>query len=149
MHENQDIPTSLKVVAILFIIVGINAVIEVIVSLFNNHINIQLGVLGLFIGRGLLALRPGWRTCALVFLWIAMVVMPIFIVLLLSSSGPLNFTIFGQLVGHASRWLGLILATAGFALAIWQYRVLTHPDVRKLFDNNNINCSSVSPTILL
>jgi len=64
----SEIPLSLKVVAVLFIISGIFSVIEVVVDLMHSHINIHFGVLCLFVGPGLLRLRRGWRTCGLVFL---------------------------------------------------------------------------------
>ena len=133
MDENRQIPASLKAVAILFILGGIFAVIEVLVSLAHSHLNINFGVLGLFIGPGLLALRPGWRTCALVFLWIAMIGIPIIAILMLGHSNPLDFKVFGQTVGHVSKELGLAIAVILFLLSFCQYRVLTRPDVRALF----------------
>ena len=133
MDDDRQIPASLKVVAILFIIGGILSVIDCLGSFLHGHININFGVLGLFIGPGLLALRRGWRTCGLVFLWIAMIGVPLFTVLMLGHSGPLDFKVFGQKVGHASKELGLIFAIIMWALAVWQYRVLTRLDVRRLF----------------
>ena len=110
MYEKRNIPVSLKIVAILFILGGINSVIEIIVAIANSRININFGVLGLFIGPGLLALRPGWRTCALVFIWIALIFIPIFSVLVLFHSGPPDFDVFGQKVGHTSKEIGLFVA---------------------------------------
>jgi len=133
MQKSKPIPVSLIVVAILFILGGISAVIEVVVSLMNSHININFGVLGLFIGPGLLRLSRGWRTCALVFLWIALIGIPIIMIVIISHSAPLNFTLFGQKVGHASKELGLAVAAIVFVVVLWQYRVLTRPDVRALF----------------
>lgn len=60
MDENRRIPVSLVVVAALFIFTGICAVIEVVVLLMQRHLSIHFGVLGLFIGPGLLGLRRGW-----------------------------------------------------------------------------------------
>lgn len=137
MDENRQIPASLQAVAILFILGGVFAVIEVLVSLAHSHLNINLGVLGLFIGPGLLALRPGWRTCALVLLWIAMIGVPIIAIFMFGQSGPLDFKVFGQKVGHASKVFGLALAVILFLLSFWQYRVLTRPDVRTLFGLEN------------
>lgn len=133
MNEEQHIPLSLRIVAILFILAGVHSVIQVIVDLIHSKVSINLGVLGLFIGPGLLALRPGWRTCALVFIWIAMIGIPISTVLMLSSSAPLTVSVFGQKLGHAPRELGIVAALAFFSLSVWQYRVLTEPSVRKLF----------------
>ena len=116
MESPQSVPTSLKVVAWLFILGGICSAIEVIVSIMHNHVNINFGVLGIFIGRGLLRLRPGWRTCALVFLWLAMIGVPIATLLMLTRSGPLDFKLFGQKVGHASKELGVAVAVIVFFL---------------------------------
>ncbi len=133
MDSKPDIPISLKIVAWLFIISGVFSVIEVAVSLMNGRINLNLGVLGLFIGPGLLNLRPGWRTCALVFIWIALILVPVVVIILMGVSGPLDVTVFGQKVGHTGKEIGLAVGVLVFALTFWQYRVLTRPDVRQLF----------------
>ncbi len=135
MQNSKPIPISLTSVAVLFILGGISAVIEIIVSLMNNHININFGVLGLFIGPGLLRLSRGWRGCALVFLWIAIIGTPIVAIAIMffAHSGPLDFTLFGQKAGHVSKEIGLAIAAIVFVIAWWQYRVLTRPDIRQLF----------------
>ena len=133
MDNTTPIPTSLRVVALLFILCGVLSLIQVIGSLMNGNLNINFGVLGLFIGPGLLRLSQGWRTCALVFLWIAIIGMPILAILFMTASGPLDFKVFGQKAGHGSKELVILLACLMFILAAWQYRVLTRPDVRRLF----------------
>jgi len=135
MNNTTPIPTSLKVVAFLFILSGITSIIEIIVSLMHGHININFGVLALFIGLGLLRLSHGWRTCALVFLWIAMVGIPLIAIyfLTLTAPKPLDYTLFGQKIGQVSKEFGIVFGALMFALAVWQYRVLTRPDVRRLF----------------
>jgi hypothetical protein len=133
MDNTTPIPTSLKVVALLFVLSGIFSLIEIIVSLMRGHININFGVLALFIGPGLLRLSRGWRTCALALLWLAMAGLPILAILFITTSEPLDFKLFGQKIGHASKGAGIVLAALMFALAVWQYRILTRPDVRRLF----------------
>ena len=133
MDESKQIPTSLKIVAVLFIIGGICSVIEVIVAVFNGRININLGVLGLFVGPGLLKFKVGWRTCALVFIWIALIGIPLAAVIMLGVSGPLDFNLFGQKVGHVSKVYVMCFAVPVFLLYFWMYRVLTRSDVRRLF----------------
>lgn len=133
MDSNKPIPLSLKIVAGLFILNGISAAIEVVVALMHGHININFGVLGLFIGPGLLRYSRGWRTCALVLLWIAMIGFPIISFVFLSHSGPLDLNVFGQKIGHASKELGLAMAAILFALSLWPYYVLTRPDIRERF----------------
>lgn len=131
--SEKPLPGGLKVVAGLFILGGVCAAVEVLVSLANGQVNINLGVLGIFIGSGLLRLSRGWRTCALVFLWIALIALPIFAFIAIVRSGPLDLKIFGQNVGHAPKEVGLAIAAALFLLTVWQYRVLTSPGIRDLF----------------
>jgi hypothetical protein len=57
----------------------------------------------------------------------------IHIILFITASEPLDFKLFGQKIGHASNGVGIALAALMFTLAVWQYRVLTRPDVRRLF----------------
>ncbi len=137
MVSNQPAPLSLKVVAGLFILAGICSAIDVVVSLMHGHISINFGVLGLFIGPGLLRFSRGWRTCALVFLWIALIGVPIVALLFMTARGPLDFKVFGQKVGHVSIGFGLVMAAVAFVLTLWQYRVLNRPDIRKLFSIDN------------
>ncbi len=133
MEEDRRIPVSLSVVAILFIIGGISSVLEVGFALTQNRISINFGVLGLFIGPGLLALKPGWRTCALVFVWIGLIGVPLVALFMLGSSQPVNFAVLGQKLGQVSKQVGLTVAVLLFLLALWEYWVLTRPDVRALF----------------
>ncbi len=132
-NRMQPLPLALKIVAVLFILNGIFAAIEMLVSLTNNRFNINFDVLGIFIGRGLFRLSEGWRTCALAFLWIGLIVYPIIGFMLLNYSGPLNFNFFGQQAGHASNEFTLTLVTAFFIYTLWQYHVLTREDVRRVF----------------
>ncbi len=115
MAQLKNIPVSLKVVAWLFIIWGIYSVIRVVVVFNHGAIYVNLGVLGLFIGPGLLKLRPAWRTCALVFLWIGLIAISIAILASLSRPGT------------------LVLCVVYFLLVLWQYSVLTRPEIRALF----------------
>ena len=133
MDSSREAPTALKVVAGLFILGGICAVIEMIVGLFHSRLTINFGVLGLFIGPGLLRFSRGWRICALVFLWLPLIGLPIFVLLLLARFRPLDFDVFGVKVGEVSPVVGLVTATLFFLLALWEYRVPTRPDVRRLF----------------
>jgi cytochrome c oxidase subunit IV len=133
MNDTQPIPTSLKVVAALFILSGISSLIEIIVSLLNGQLSLNFGVLGLFIGRGLLRLGPTSRTWALVFTWFALVITPVAALIFLNNAGPLDFKLFGINLGQVPQAAGVIAAVAFFLVVLWQYRVLTRPDIRALF----------------
>ena len=133
MKQNQSAPISLRIVAALFILGGISSIIDVIVSLAQRTLPLNFGVLGLFVGIGLLRFSRAWRTCALVFLWLAFIVLPLVALVFLFVAGSVNYTIFWQKIGSGSRAIGVALAALVFAVALWQYRVLTRPDIRKLF----------------
>lgn len=128
-----SLPTSLIVVAVLFIISGVSAVVDILVSLIFSHISINFGVLSLFVGRGLLRLNRGWRTFALVIIWMSLISLPIVGLLFLIFQGPLYVKLFGQKIGYAPKAIGLIVVAVVFAVELWQYRVLTRPDIRRLF----------------
>jgi hypothetical protein len=131
--KERQLPTSLTVVAVLFIIGGVLAVLDIIASLTQHRIEFNFGVLGFFIGPGLLRLSRGWRTCALVFTWIGLIVTPIFLLALFDAPGPLFFTFLGTPAGTVPKMLWMVFIVSMFLLCLWQYRVLTREDVRELF----------------
>ena len=131
--NEENLPLSLKIVAVLFIIQGVFSVIEMLFSLVRLQSYMNLGVLGLFIAPGLLRLSRDWRTCALVFICLWLIFLPIFGVFLLAIDAPFTWNLFGIPFGSASKQAALLVAAAIFALHLWQLRVLTRPDVRDLF----------------
>ena len=126
-------PTSLIIVAVLFILGGVSSVYEVLFSLTRGNINLNFGVLGLFIGFGLLRLSSGWRTCALFCTWLGLLLIPIVGLLILNHDGPSNFKFVGQKIGVDGKGAGLVMCIVIFLYFAWQYRVLTRPDVLALF----------------
>ena len=134
MNTQKQAPLALKIVAALFIISGVFAALEVLVSLTHGRIELRLGVVGIFIGLGLLHFRRGWRTCALLFTWIVLGFIPFFVFLALAGERSLHFELFGQQVGETSPNLALLVAAVVFAITLWQYRILTRQDVVELFD---------------
>jgi hypothetical protein len=128
-----SLPTALVVVSWLFILFGISSLLEIISGLFHGRIEFNTGIIALFVGRGLLKLSRGWRTCALVLLWLSFILAPIFVLLLLNSPRPVNLNICGLPAGEAPPGVGLAVIALIFLLAIWQYRVLVGRDVRRLF----------------
>ena len=131
-------PTCLKTVAGLFIFEGACTAVAALLHLmyvpFDVVLPAEFGVLGLFIGPGLLRFSRGWRTCALVLLWITLVGTPILTLVSLSSHWPINFLVFGYNTGLASQGIVLAIGALGFVLALWEYWVLNRSDIRALFD---------------
>lgn len=133
MEREPEIPRDLKIVAYLCLIFGILAVIDVLFDLLQSHLNLNFGVLQVPIGFGLLRLRRGWRTCALVFLWMGMILVPVFCLGVAAMPGMPVYKFFGQPIGAGSKLPALILAIGLFILMVWEYRVLTRESVRRLF----------------
>ena len=132
------IPIQLKLVALIFFLGGISAAIEILIDASNGRTNLNFGILGVFIGIGLLRLRTGWRTLALIFLVIALAFIPILSVFALSTPGNLSFNIFGQNVAALSPPLFFALLAVVFLFTFWQFRILVRPDVRALFLNRRV-----------
>lgn len=138
----SPLPLSLRIVAGLFILSGISNIIEVFVAFMHGNVNLNFGVLNLFVGLGLLKLSPGWRTCGLVFLWLGLIFGPIILIAMLASSGPLDFNLFGRKIGNASKAAVLLIGIPFYAVLIWQYRVLVRADIKALFQGQTIKQAS-------
>ncbi len=133
MTQERQIPTALKVVSYLFLYLGVFAAIDMIVRLTRSDIHFDAGLLGFWIYGGLRRYSHGWRTCALVLIWIAFISLPIVIVWMLLSSGPAYLQVFGQLIADVSKIWVLVPGVLVFLVAFWEYRVLTRPDIYRLF----------------
>jgi hypothetical protein len=129
----RPLPTSLVAVAVLFIICGVLSVLDILFSLFAHRIEFNFGVLGLFIGPGILRLSRGWRTCGLVMLWITLIGDSIIGVFVVGASSTGHITVYGAPVANIPKVLLFAFLAGVFALCLWEYRVLTRPDVRGLF----------------
>jgi len=133
MEVARQIPVSLKIVAAIFILSGVSSAIGVVLSLLKGSLNLDFGVLGIFIGLGLLRLQPLWLTIALLFTGLALIAIPVFTLISILGSEPVSLRVFGQEVGYSSRTVVLILAALYFALEVWKMRGLTCRDVTELF----------------
>jgi hypothetical protein len=125
-------PTALKIVAWLFIAGGILSILQILYLFTQRQIHIDTGVLGIFVGPGLLRWSRGWRTCALVLLWFGMILSPILLFMTLSASS-MNLNLFGINAGSVPAAIGFFVGTVMFALVIWEYRVLVREDIRHRF----------------
>ena len=132
MTSQNTVPISLKIIAALFFISGVSTLINMIYLLFHHHINFNFSVLGIFVGWGLIKLKSGWRICALLFTWFALIGTPIAAAMVLGAAGPIPIAIAGMPSSTARFWALLILGII-FAFAIWQYRVLTSAKIKALF----------------
>ena len=133
MKENQSIPTALQVVAILFLLGGISSVIGMVIRLVSGSVYIDFGFLGIPTYFGLRRLSLGWRTFALVCIWLALIACPIAFVIGIFYSASTSAEVFGiPFAQVAPIWLSVVSVPI-FLLEFWQYRVLTRPQIRALF----------------
>ncbi len=142
MADPQTVPTALRIVAIIHLVVGILAVITFFVLLTQSTFSIQFGILGIPIYFGLLQYRNGWRICSLVLLWFGMIGLPIIGLIAFFSHAPAYFELFGIKVAQVPKILVVFWVIPFFALAVWQYRVLTRADIRSLFERPRVVTSS-------
>jgi hypothetical protein len=131
MTSKPAIPWDLRVVAWLFIAIGVLSAAQMAWSLLDGDLFLNLGVVGLFIGRGLLRLKPGWRHLGLAMLWIAIVAgaVGVLAVLAVLVVRPASVT-----WARGARWYEAVSAACGFLVLFWQLHVLRRPGVRQLFE---------------
>lgn len=135
MVDAKKIPMQLQIVAALFIVMGLNASISLLLSLLYGEFHLSLGIMGLPVGVGLLRGRRHWLTWSRVLIAVGLVWMPITTLLLLTGESWARISLFGYSLGYQSDglWIGLLWNFVWFALNLWQFRALTRPDVRRFF----------------
>jgi hypothetical protein len=127
-------PRALTIVASLFMISGVVALIGVATDLvFHGRINIDFSVLNFWIGRWLLAGEPRGRQWALFVIQLSLVFLPLAGVILSLTPASPELRVFGVLVGHTSVLFACVFVASVWALQLWQYRVLNRADIRSLF----------------
>jgi len=140
MENRKRAPMSLKIIAVVFFLSGAWALFDFLSHLgSNNNYIFNLGILGMPIAWGLMNYRAGWRTCALVFLWFAFIVLAVFPLFILLSPPESIFVFWnGKRIEPTMnvRLIACSLVIPFFLLTFWMYRVLTGPDVRALFGLN-------------
>lgn len=134
----KGLPISLKAVAWIFIAFGILSAIDAVVSLAYGRLSINLGVLGIFAGRGLLRLSRGWRLFAMVVLWLEMLGCAAILLFALAAGGSAPVRVNGRVVGNVPVWVMAVPTAAILAVAVWQYYVLSRTDVAALFRKRDL-----------
>jgi len=164
--EPKLMPRDLKLVAILFIIFGILSAIDVLLSLLNSllHLNfkhyfsygfylgtpyLNLGVLQIPIGFGLLSLKQRWHRWAIIYLKVAIALVIFFLLFFCIGFilGASTLKISLQKVGVAPHEMAiwsvagaiilLTLLTLWMTLTLWMYRVLNKSSTLELFNADN------------
>ena len=128
-------PLALKIVAWLFIAAGVVAAVSMLgLLIFAHRIELNIDLLGLWIGPGLLRLEAKYRTWALRLLIVSFVLAPVAAVLLVLQPSPLAVRIFNRPVGEVSFPVAFAALAVVVGLSVWQFAVLRAPKVRAQFD---------------
>jgi hypothetical protein len=102
-------------------------------ALASGKLELGTGLLTIPAGVGLLRKRSGWRTYALVVLWVSILVPPL-VLIGTQGSTTLELEFFGRQVQSPSTLLVIAAIASWCALASWQLWTLLRPDVRGLFE---------------
>ena len=133
MSSLRPIPKALAIVAILFLLEGVGSIAKILVKLYSGSVFIDFGVLGIPIFFGLRRFSAGWRTCALLFLWMGLLIAPIMFISGFVVAHSVDSDLCGIPLGKVAPIWGTIISVPLFFLTLWQYRVLTCPDLRARF----------------
>ena len=131
--ERPSLPPSLRAVAYFTILVGIGTALTIIADLFHDRLNLNFAVLEIPAGFGLLRLSRGWRTFTLCMVCTGILAFAVLALLLLFSPGMTSITVNGASLPHWDRRLLMAASVLALGVQIWEYRVLTRPDIRRLF----------------
>jgi len=125
---------ALSSVSYLFLFVGVVALFEMALHAARGAVHFNFGVLGIGIFFGLRRYSRLWRWCALAFAWYGMITLCIALFVCLNGQAPSP-----KLLLNSQRISSLPPSSLSIPLLMvlfvtfWQYRVLTHPAVRRLF----------------
>lgn len=137
LYEKPKMPVSLIIVACLFILGGILALIEIISAFMRGKISLNIGVIGIFIGWGLLAFNRGWRIAALIFLILIIIFIPIASMFYINQpSSGFSVHVFGNKLPRDPKLIFLIDIICLLPV-IWSYWVLTRPKIKSFFGIKN------------
>jgi hypothetical protein len=140
IFSEHKIPVSLAIVSYLFFFpgamcfAGVISILALIVISGGDAIGgwvvpgcvlgLAVGIFWTLLSRGLRRCSRGWRTCALFFIWWGFIAI---------AFNVTRYLMTQKTPDHESATLFWVGYGMGFVLQVWQYRVLTRPDVRELF----------------
>lgn len=124
-------PVQLSIVAILIFLSGLWSAYEVIVSLVSGKVNLNFGVLAMFVGIGLLNHREWARKWGRMIAWFLIIVSIILLISVLS--GKASVTISGNPVSHDLYYPVGLSGSIGLTLiGLWMDWILRHYHTRTL-----------------
>jgi hypothetical protein len=147
MRFKQQSRKTLELVSYIFLLVGLLALGQMIHHAVQGLFRFNFGVLGIAIFAGLRRYSPAWRVCALVFIWYSMITVAVALGVCFYAQSPVNTLIADD--RQYSSWFSIGLPVALVMMlfvTLWQYRVLTHPAIRRLFMRETVPLAALAAT---
>lgn len=129
---------ALATVSYLFLFVGVIALAEMIRHAMQGAVHFNFGVLGIGVFFGLRRYSRVWRFFALAFSWYGIVTICVALYICLNGQPPS-----ARLLFNSQRMSNLPPSSLAIPLfmvlfvTFWQYRILIHPAVRRLFNEES------------
>jgi hypothetical protein len=128
-------PLSITILAWVFIIAGAYSIWDVVSGLWQHRLPLNFGVLFVFLGRGLLRLRPAALSWALALTVLGWICLAVAFICLLCGLGDVRF---GHEIVTGARRLFIVIGGAVIygAFLTWVTRVVTRRDIVDLFHDH-------------
>lgn len=127
---NRKIPIRLSIISYCFFASGISYLGWFALDAYLERfllLNLIIGILNLFVSRGLRRCSRPWRICALVLIWL------VFCESCFKVIHDLRHPTHIFSITFVAAWS--LAWCLNFSILAWFYRVLTRPDIRELFYN--------------
>ena len=130
----QNRPIALTLLAAVLLYAGLDAIMGIVGSFSAGRVNVNLAVLLLPAGIGLLCLSEGWRKFTLFCIGLATLILLALVIYEGFSPGKMPVTWFGRPTQGFSRYiLFVFIFCVVAAFLFWAFHTLTRPEIRILF----------------
>ena len=136
----QNRPIALTLLAAVLLYSGLDAVWGMIAALDAGRLNLNLGILFIPAGIGLLRLSDGWRKFTIFCIGIAALAVVGLITYEIFRPGRLPVTWFGRQMQGVPRYVLFVsILGLGAYLLYWAFRTLTRIEIRSMFHQETPN----------
>ncbi len=132
--QRPGLPISLQIVALLFILNGLESLASMANAFFQGDVELNTGVLNVFAGFGLLRLSKGWRLYCLIMSGLSILLSALAIGTVVLTGQAVEAKLLGVMIGRAPLSLILLVLLSIAGIDAWQIRVLNHDVVVALFE---------------
>ncbi len=133
-HKSSIARNALSTVSYLFLVVGIIALAEMVRHAAQGVVHFNFGVLGIGVFFGLRRYSRLWRYIALIFTIYGIVTLCVALFICLNGLSPsASLVLNSQRISRIRPGSLSIPLLMVLFVSFWQYRILTHPAIRRLF----------------